>query len=132
MEIAHRKREHTQGPLQRGIESPLEAQRLNASGGWTSHQVLRALTLDQASMSPQRLSPRSNTFNYFEDTLEIARLHIATAHCSSRKRQSRAGTPAINGSPTGLLCRRTMPSPLHRVVPVRVVDWHQRRHPTTH
>jgi len=49
-------------------------------------------------MSPRRLGPRRSTFNYFEDTLEIARLHIAPAHCSSRKRQSRAGTPAINGS----------------------------------
>jgi len=118
MEIAHRKREHTQGPLQRGIESPLEAQRLNASGGWTSHQVLRALTLDQASMSPQRLSPRSNTFNYFEDTLEIARLHIATAHCSCRKRPSRAGTVAISGSrPTGLPSSPGLiASPLHRFV----------------
>jgi len=38
------------------------------------------------------LGPRRSTFNYFEDTLEIARLHIAPAHCSSRKRQSRAGT----------------------------------------
>lgn len=43
-------------------------------------------------MSPRRLGPPSNTFNSFEDTLEIARLHIAPAHCSSRKRQSRAGT----------------------------------------
>ena len=48
--------------------------------------------LEETLMSPRRLSPRSNTFNYSEDTLEIARLHIAQAHCSSRKRQSRAGT----------------------------------------
>ena len=82
-------------------------------------------------MSPPRLGPPRNTFNYFEDTLETARLHIAPAHCSSRKRQSRAGTAAINGSPTGLLHRRTMPSPLHRVVPDRVVDWQQHRHPAT-
>ena len=82
-------------------------------------------------MSPPRLGPPRNTFNYFEDTLEIARLQIATAHCSCRKRQSWAGTAAINGSPTGLLRRRTMPSPLHRVVPDRVVDWQQHRHPTT-
>ena len=50
------------------------------------------LSLDSAPMSPRRLSPRRSTFNYFEDTLEIARLHIAPAHYSSRKRQSRAGT----------------------------------------
>jgi len=28
----------------------------------------------------------------------MAPLHVAPAHCSSRKRQSRAGTMAINGS----------------------------------
>ena len=56
------------------------------------------LTLDHASMSPPRLGPPSNTFNYFEDTLEIARLHIAPADYPSRKRQSRAGTAAISGS----------------------------------
>ena len=89
------------------------------------------LTRDSAPMGPPRLGPPSNTFNYFEDTLEIARLHISQADYSSRKRQSRAGTAAINGSPTGLLRRRTMPSPLHRVVPDRVVDWQQHRHPTT-
>ena len=49
-------------------------------------------------MSPPRLGLRRSTFNYFEDTLEIARLHIATAHCSSRKRQRRAGTAPISGS----------------------------------
>ena len=48
--------------------------------------------LEAAVMSPPRLGPPLNTFNYFEDTLEMARLHIAPAHCSSRKRQSRAGT----------------------------------------
>jgi len=46
-------------------------------------------------MSPRRLGLRRSTFNYFEDTLEIARLHIATAHCSSRKRQRRAGTAKL-------------------------------------
>jgi len=56
------------------------------------------LTLDHAPMSPSRLSPRRSTYNYFEDTLEMARLHMAPAHCSSRKRQSRAGTVPINGS----------------------------------
>ena len=34
------------------------------------------LSLDSAPMSPRRLSPRRSTFNYFEDTLEIA----PTAH----------------------------------------------------
>ena len=99
----------------------------------TGHRIksFEPLTLDQAPLSPPRLGPPSNTFNYFEDTVEIAPLHIATADCSCRKRQSRAGTAAINGSPTGLLHRRTMPSPLHRVVPVRVVDWSSHRHPTT-
>jgi len=46
-------------------------------------------------MSPPRLGPPSNTFNYFEDTLETARLHITQADYSSRKRQSRAGTTGI-------------------------------------
>jgi hypothetical protein len=46
-------------------------------------------------MSPRRLGPRRSTFNYFEDTLEMARLHIATADYSSRKRQSRAGTTEL-------------------------------------
>ena len=89
--------------------------------------------LEDALMSPPRLGPPSNTFNYFEDTLEIARLRINPAHCSSRKRPRRAGTIAINGSrPTGWPSPKTMPaSPLHRVVPVRVVDWQQHRHPTT-
>ena len=50
------------------------------------------LTLDKAPMSPHRLGLPRITFNYFEDTVEIARLHIATADCSCRKRQSRAGT----------------------------------------
>ena len=59
------------------------------------------LTLDQASMSPPRLGSPRNTFNYFEDTQEIARLHIAPADYPSRKRQSRAGTPKlISGGPT--------------------------------
>ena len=66
------------------------------------------LTLDHASMSPPRLGPPSNTFNYFEDTLEMARLHIATAHCSSRKRQSRAGTAKlISGGQSTLRYRWT-------------------------
>ncbi len=60
-------------------------------------------------MSPRRLSPRSNTFNYSEDTLEIARLHIAQAHCSSRKRQSRAGTTKLSSSqPIDSPYRRTL------------------------
>ena len=89
--------------------------------------------LEEALMSPPRLGLRRSTFNYFEDTLEIARLHIATAHCSSRKRQRRAGTALIKGSrPTGSPPRMKMPaSPLHRVVPDRVVDWSSHRHPTT-
>ena len=76
------------------------------------------LTLDSAVMSPPRLGPPLNTFNYFEDTLEMARLHIAPAHCSSRKRQRRAGTFPIKGSrPFGKRSPTTMPaSPLHRVV----------------
>jgi len=84
-------------------------------------------------MSPPRLGLPSNTFNYFEVTVEIARLHIATADYSSRKRPSRAGTALIKGSrPTGSPPRMTMPaSPLHRVVPDRVVDWSSHRHPTT-
>ena len=52
----------------------------------------KPLTLDHASTSPQRLGLPQVIFNYFEDTVEIARLHITRAHCSSRKRQSRAGT----------------------------------------
>jgi hypothetical protein len=64
------------------------------------------LSLDSAPMSPRRLSPRRSTFNYFEDTLEIARLHIAPADCSSRKRQSRAGTAKlISGGPRTLRYR---------------------------
>jgi hypothetical protein len=31
--------------------------------------------LDSALMSPRRLGPRRSTFNYFEDTVETARLH---------------------------------------------------------
>ena len=91
------------------------------------------LTRDQALLSPPRLGLPSNTLNHFEDTLEIARLHISQADYSSRKRQSRAGTALIKGSrPTGSPPRTTMPaSPLHRVVPDRVVDWQQHRHPTT-
>ena len=48
-------------------------------------------------MSPPRLGLRSNTFNYFEDTLEMARLSITQADYSSRKRPSRAGTRKISG-----------------------------------
>ena len=56
--------------------------------------------LEEALMSPPRLGLRRSTFNYFEDTLEIARLHIATTDYSSRKRQSRAGTlKLISGGP---------------------------------
>ena len=54
-------------------------------------------------MSPPRLGLPSNTFNYFEVTVEIARLHIATADYSSRKRQRRAGTgKLISGGPSTL------------------------------
>ena len=61
------------------------------------------MPLGAALMSPQRLSPRRSTLNYFEDTLEIARLHIAPADYPSRKRQSRAGTPKlISGGPLAL------------------------------
>ena len=76
------------------------------------------LSRDHAPMSPRRLGLPQNTFNYFEDTQEMARLHITQADYSSRKRQSRAGTFPIKGSrPTGQLPHRTMPaSPLHRVV----------------
>ena len=60
--------------------------------------------LEEALMSPPRLGPPSNTFNYFEDTVEIARLHITRAHCSCRKRQRRAGTiELISGGPSALL-----------------------------
>ena len=37
------------------------------------------LPLESAPMSPRRLSPSRSTFNYFEDTLEIARLHNSPA-----------------------------------------------------
>ena len=67
------------------------------------------LTRDSAAMSPARLGSRRSTFNYIEDTLEIARLHINPAHCSSRKRQSRAGTAAISRSqPKDYPHRRTL------------------------
>ena len=57
-------------------------------------------------MSPPRLGPPSNTFNYFEDTLEIAQRHISQADYSSRKRPSRAGTARlISGGPRALLHR---------------------------
>jgi hypothetical protein len=41
-------------------------------------------------MSPRRLSPPSSTFNYFEDTLEIARLHNSPAfiHAASDREGS--------------------------------------------
>jgi hypothetical protein len=62
--IDHRRRQHNRGPLQRGIEPPLEAQRLNASGGWASHQALRApdsgLSLDEPrpfESAPKHLQP---------------------------------------------------------------------------
>ena len=35
--------------------------------------------LDSALMSPRRLGPRRSTFNYFEDTVETARLHNTPA-----------------------------------------------------
>ena len=61
--------------------------------------------LEEALMSPRRLSPPHPTFNYFDDTLEIARRHISQADYSSRKRQSRAGTlELISG---GLSARHT-------------------------
>ena len=64
--------------------------------------------LEAALMSPRRLSPPSNTFNYFEDTLETARSRINPAHYSSRKRQSRAGTTElISGGPNAKLHRWT-------------------------
>jgi hypothetical protein len=62
--------------------------------------------LEEALMSPPRLGPPSNTFNYFEDTLEIARLRINPAHCSSRKRPRRAGTlKLISGGASAPLYR---------------------------
>jgi hypothetical protein len=68
-------------------------------------------------MSPPRLGPPSNTFNYFEDTLEIARLRINPAHCSSRKRPRRAGTVPINGS-------RPQDYPRHRASSrVHCIEW---------
>jgi hypothetical protein len=66
------------------------------------------LTQDSASTSPGRLGPRPNTFNHSEDTLEIARLHIAQADYSSRKRPSRAGTAKlISGGQSTLRYRWT-------------------------
>jgi hypothetical protein len=83
-------------------------------------------------MSPPRLGPPRNTFNYFEDTLETARLHIAPARCSSRKRQSRAGTIKLSSSqPKDSPYRRTLsrvcsnawlgaPTPKRRPLPLHV------------
>ena len=65
--------------------------------------------LEEAPMSPPRLGLPSNTFNYFEVTVEIARLQIATADYSSRKRPSRAGTTKlISGGPRTLRHRWTL------------------------
>ena len=56
-EIARRTGQHHDGPLQRGIESPLEAQRLVASGGWTSHKVLRAPDAGLGRDEPTTVGP---------------------------------------------------------------------------
>jgi hypothetical protein len=52
-------------------------------------------TLDPASTSPRRLGLRSNISTYFENTLEMARLHISHADCSCRKRQRVSGTTEL-------------------------------------
>ena len=46
--------------------------------------------LDSALMSPRRLGPRRSTFNYFEDTVETARLHNTPAiiHAASDREGS--------------------------------------------
>jgi hypothetical protein len=76
------------------------------------------MPLDSTSMSPRRLGPPSNTFNYFEDTVEMALTAQHPGHHSCRKRQRRLGTAAINDSrPSGSPSRMTMTaSSLHRVV----------------
>ena len=48
---------HNHGPLQRGIGPPLEAQRHDASGGWTSHQVLRAQAVGGSRDEPTTFGP---------------------------------------------------------------------------
>jgi hypothetical protein len=48
------------------------------------------MPLDLAPMSPRRLGPPRSTFTYFEDTLEIARLHNSPAfiHAASDREGS--------------------------------------------
>jgi len=48
------------------------------------------MPLDSTSMSPRRLGPRRSTFNCFEDTLEMARLHNSPAfiHAASDREGS--------------------------------------------
>jgi hypothetical protein len=54
--------QHSHGPLQRGIGPPLEAQRLDASGGWTSHQVLRVHAVWGSLDEPTPFEPATLNF----------------------------------------------------------------------
>ena len=63
------------------------------------------LPLESAPMSPRRLGPRRSTFNYFEDTVETARLHNTPAiiHAASdregsERQRSAAQSAASRGS----------------------------------
>jgi hypothetical protein len=58
------------------------------------------LPLESAPMSPRRLSPSRSTFNYFEDTLEIARLHNSPAfiHAASDREGSERPSSAAAGA----------------------------------
>ena len=56
-EPARREGWNHRGHLQRGIGPPLEAQRLVASGGWTSHQVLRAPDAGLGRDEPTTVGP---------------------------------------------------------------------------
>jgi len=69
--------QHNHGPLHRGIGPPLEAQRLVASGGWTSHQVLRAPV---AGLSPDE----PTTFGRATLHLQLLRGHAGDGPAAYR------------------------------------------------
>ena len=81
------------GPLHRGIGPPLEAQRLDASGGWTSHQVLRAADARPRPDEPKPFEPA--TLN-----LQLLRGHAGdgpTAYRTGPLLKPQATEPGWNG-----------------------------------
>jgi hypothetical protein len=105
---------HNRGPLQRGIGPPLEAQRLDASGGWTSHQVLRAPDAHHGWARPQTPSTTSRTRRRWPGCISLGPIAQAASDRVGLERPRSAARDLRRTTPPDFIA-----SLLHRLVRAR-------------